>query len=85
MVYNPVLEKRERPNSLRAINDLVRDNKIAWLDFFFEAANGREGDDGPDTERAEGSDVGTSGYLMWCKLVMQAMTSKKGYRYWLAA
>jgi hypothetical protein len=40
MVYNAVFEERERADSLGAINDLIWDDKISWLDFLLQATDG---------------------------------------------
>lgn len=70
MVDDAIFEECERPDSLGAINDLVRDDKISGLDFFLQATNGREGDDSSHAKRTESGNVGTSGHLMWGILVM---------------
>jgi hypothetical protein len=84
MVYNAILEERERANPLSAINDLIWDDKISGLDFLLQATNSGEGYDGPHAERAEGGNVGTSGHLMWGIFVMQAVAGEEGDRYRLA-
>lgn len=52
------LEKRPRPDAFRPVNDLIRHDEVARSDLLLQAADGGEGDDGADTERAEGGDVG---------------------------
>lgn len=43
------LEESPWPEALGAINHLVWDDEIARLDLLLQAPNGREGDDGTDT------------------------------------
>jgi hypothetical protein len=70
MVDDAIFEERERSDSLGAINDLVRDDKISRFDFFLQATNSREGNNGSHAERTESGNVGTSGHLMRGILVM---------------
>ena len=53
-------EKADRSNALGAVDDLVREDEIARLDFFTEGAYGRKGDDGSDAEGFESGDVGSA-------------------------
>lgn len=39
-----------RPNALGTVDDLVRDNEVAWLDRLLETANRGEGNDAPNTD-----------------------------------
>jgi hypothetical protein len=70
MVDDAIFEECKRPDSLGAINDLVRDDKISRLDFFLKATNGREGDNSSHTERTESCNIGANGHLMWSILVV---------------
>lgn len=72
-----LLEKCPWTESLGAINDLIRNHKIAGLDFLPQATDGREGDDGTDTDGTQGSDIGAGGNLMGCQLVVQTVTTQK--------
>jgi hypothetical protein len=40
------LEESKRSNALRAVDDLVRYDKVTWLDFFLERTNRGERYDG---------------------------------------
>lgn len=50
MCNHTAFEVSPRPHALSPVNDLVRDNKIAWLDCLLETANSGEGDDAPNTD-----------------------------------
>lgn len=79
MADNTTLEEGERPNTLCAIDDLVRDDKVHGLDLLLERADGREGDDASDTEMAESSNVGAVGNLVRRKLVVHTVTGKESH------
>lgn len=72
-----LLEKCPWTEPLGAINDLVRNHKIAGLDVLPQATDGREGDDGTDTDGTQGGDIGAGGNLMGCQLVMQTVTTQE--------
>ena len=55
------LEEADGADALRAIDDLVRDDVVAGLDFFSEGADGGEGDYHAYTEGLESGDVGSYG------------------------
>lgn len=71
------LEERERSDTLGAINDLIRDHKVAGLDLLLQATDGGEGNDGADANGAERGNVGAGRNLMRGNLVMQAMATQE--------
>ena len=71
---DPVLEERERADSLRAVDDRIRDHEVAGLYFFAEGADGAERDDGAYADGPEGGDVSARGDLMRSKLVVDSMS-----------
>lgn len=84
MIYNTVLEERERADSLGAINDLIWDDEISRLDLFLQATNSRESDNGSNAERTECGNVSTSRHFVWSMFVVQAVASEEGDGYRLA-
>ena len=52
VAHDTILEKSERTDALGPVDDLVRHNKVTGLDCFLQAANGRKGDYGSDTDRS---------------------------------
>ncbi len=72
------LEEARGPHALRAIDDLVREDKVAWLDFLAEGADGGEGDDGTDAEGLEGGDVRAGGDAGGCDGVARPVPREKG-------
>lgn len=71
------LEEGERPDALGTVNDLVWNHEVAGLDLLLQATDGREGNDGADTNRAQSSDVGASRHLMGGNLMVQAVTTEE--------
>lgn len=71
------LEECERPDALGTVNDLVWDHEVAGLDLLLQAADGREGNDGADTNGAQGRDVGAGRHLMGRNLMVQAVATKE--------
>lgn len=76
----PALEESKRPNTLGPVNDLVRHHEVARLDLLGQTSRGAEGDDAPDTEFAEGRDVGARGDFGRIVLVVHAVPRQKGDR-----
>lgn len=74
---NALLKESPRTETLSPVNDLVRHHKVPRLDFLLQATDGREGDDGTDTNGAQGSDVGTGGDLMRRQLVVKTMATEE--------
>lgn len=74
---NTLLKESPRTETLGPVNNLVRHNKVPRLDFLLQTTDGREGDDGTDTDGTQGSDVGASGDLMRRQLVVKAMTTEE--------
>lgn len=77
------LEESPRPHALGAIDDLIRDDEIARSDLLLQAADGGEGDDGADAERAEGGDVGARGDFVRGELVVEAVAGEEGDGGWV--
>ena len=75
---DPVLEEREGSDPLSAVDDRVWHHEVAGLYFFTQRADGREGDDGPHADGAEGGDIGAGGYLVRSELVVEAVAGEEG-------
>lgn len=75
---NATLEESPRAHALGAVNDLVRDNKVAGLDLLLQTADGGESNDAADANGAQGGDIGASGNLMRGDLVVQAVAAQEG-------
>lgn len=78
MTNYTALKEGEGPNAFGAIDDLIRDNEVHWLDFLLQRAHGREGDDAPHTQMPQGSNVGSVGDFVRRILVVQTVSGKKG-------
>lgn len=78
MADNAILKEGKWPDALGAIDNLVRDHKVHWLDLLLQRAHGGEGNDTSDTEMAESSDIGAVGNLVGRKLMIQAVTGEEG-------
>ena len=74
---NTALEVGPRANTLGAVNDLVGDDKITGLNFLLKTADGGEGNDAADTDRAQGGDIGTGRDLVGGDLVVSAVTAQE--------
>lgn len=66
MSDNSTLKEGERPDALRSVDNLVWDDKIAWLDFFLKGTDSRERNDAANTNGAKGGNVGAVWDLVWC-------------------
>ena len=73
MADNAVFEEGERPDTLGAIDDLVRHDKVPGLDVLLQAASRTEGDDAAHSNRAERGNVCPSRNFVRCELVMETM------------
>jgi hypothetical protein len=71
------LEESPGAHALGAIDDLVGNDEIAGLDFLLQATDGREGDDGTDSNRAQSGDVGARWDLMRCNLVVSTVSAEE--------
>lgn len=76
--YNTILEESPWANTLSAVNDLVRNDKVSGLDLLLETANSGESNDATDTDGAQSSDVGAGGNLMGSNLVVGAVAAQEG-------
>ena len=79
-----IFKEREWPDPLGAVDDGIRDHKVAGFDFLTETAHSAEGDDGAHADGAEGGDVGAGGYLMRGVLVVDSMPGEEGDWDWFA-
>lgn len=64
MSHHALLKEGKRSNSLRPIDNLVRNYEISRLDMFLQAADSAEGNDAADSEMAQSGDVGLVGNLV---------------------
>jgi hypothetical protein len=80
MSHNPTLKERKRPNTLRAINNLIRHDEISRLDLFSERSDCAEGDDAPYANGAESGNVGAVGDFVGCERVVGSVTGEEGDR-----
>ncbi|KAK0935574.1 hypothetical protein LTR29_012887 [Friedmanniomyces endolithicus] len=85
VAYPTPLEKSERSDPLRAVDNLVRDDKVAGFDLLLQATDCAESDDGADTEAAEGGDVGAVGDFVGRELMVQAVAGDEGDGDWFGA
>ena len=75
---NPALEESERAHALGAIDDLVWDHEVAGLDLLLQRADGGEGNDAADAERAESRDIGAVGDFVGREGVVGAVAGEEG-------
>lgn len=75
---NTTLEEGPWTNALSAVNDLVRNDKIAGLDLLLETANSGESNNATDTNGAQSGDVGAGGNFMGSDLVVGAVAAQEG-------
>jgi hypothetical protein len=78
MANYAALEESKGPNALGAVDDLVRDDKVHWLDLLLQRTHGRKGNDAADTDMPQSSDVGPVGHFVRRVLVVQAVSGEKG-------
>lgn len=78
MADNAPLEEGEGADTLGAVDDLVRKNKVHGLDFLLERANSREGNNASDTNASQSGNVGTVRNLMRGKLMVNTMSRQEG-------
>ena len=65
------------PETLGAVNYLVRHHKVSGLNFLPQATDGRECNNGTDTDGTQGGDIGTGGDFMWRQLMVKTMTTEE--------
>ena len=65
------------PETLGTVNYLVRHHKVSGLNFLPQATDGRECNDGTDTDGTQGGDIGTGRDLMWRQLMVKTMTTEE--------
>lgn len=84
MTHEPTLEERERPHALRAIDNLVRNDKIPRLDLLGQTPSRRERNDAPDANLPQRGDVRAHGDFGRVVLVVDAVAREEGDRDGLA-
>lgn len=72
-----VLKESRGADTLGAVNDLRGEDKVAGLEFLAEGSDGREGNDGLNTEGLEGGNVGTCGDFGGGQVVATAVTGQE--------
>ena len=60
MVDNTILEERKRTDAFGAVNNLIGNDEVPWLDLFLQTTDSGEGNNRPHTNEAEGRDVSAS-------------------------
>ena len=78
VTYDAAFEKGEWAYAFGAIDDLVRHHKVHRFNLLPQGADGRKGNNASHPEASQGGNVGSVGYFVRRKLVMQAMASKEG-------
>jgi len=71
------LEESPWPDALGAVNDLVGDDEVAGLDLLLQTSDRGESNDGADTNRAKGSNVGAGGDLVGSDLVVRTVAAQE--------
>jgi hypothetical protein len=84
MAHDAAFKESKRPNTLCAINNLIRHNKIPRSNLLLKTSNSRKRNDSTHTNMSQGCDIGTARDLMWCEFVVQAVSGKKGDWNWFA-
>lgn len=74
---NTALEESPWTHTLGAVNNLIGDHEVAGLDLLLQASDGREGNNGGNTDGTEGCDVGASRNLMRGDLVVGTVTAEE--------
>jgi len=77
MADETTLEESERPDSLCAIDDLIRYHKVTRFDRLRKRADCAEGDDTSHADASESGDVGTGGHFVGCEFVIDAVAGQK--------
>lgn len=72
-----VLKEGRGADTLGAVNDLRGEDKVTGLEFLTEGSDGREGNDGFNTEGLEGRNVGTCGDLGGGQVVATAVAGQE--------
>lgn len=80
MTDKAALEEGEWANALCAVDDLVRDHKVHGLDLLLQGAYSAEGNDAADTNVSQSGNVGASGNLVRCILVVCTVAGKESDR-----
>lgn len=75
---NAAFKEGEWSNALGSVDNLVWDDKVAWLDLLLKGTDSRERNDAANTDRAEGGNIGAVWDLVWCNRMVSAVTGKKG-------
>ena len=75
---NATLKEGEWSNALGSVDNLVWDDKVAWLDLLLKGTDSRERNDAANTNGAKGGNVGAVWDLVRCNRVVSAVTGKEG-------
>lgn len=84
MSHHTTLKEGKRPNSLCSINDLVWHHKVPRSNLFLQTSDRAERNDCPYTNGPQSGDIGADGNLVWCELMVEAVTREESNRYGLA-
>ena len=75
---NATFKEGEWSNALGSVDNLVWNDKVAWLDLLLKGTDSRERNDAANTDGAKGGNVCAVWDLVWCNRVVSAVTGKKG-------
>lgn len=75
MANDAAFEEGEWSDAFCAVDHLIWYYEVSGFDLFLQASRGAESDDSSYTDAPQSSDVGTGRNLVWCKLMMNSMTS----------
>lgn len=75
---NATFKKGEWSNALGSVDNLVWDDKVAWLDLLLKGTDSRERNDAANTDGAKGGNVGAVWDLVWCNRVVSTVAGKEG-------
>ncbi len=75
---NTALEESEWTDALGAVDNLVWDDEVSWLNLLPEGTDSGECNDAADADGAESGNVGTVWNLMWCDGVVGSVTGDEG-------
>lgn len=82
--HKATLKESERSDAFTAINDLIWNDKVSWLDFLLQTAHSTEGNNCPYTNLFQNCDVGPCWDFMRRKFVVKTMAREESDWDWLA-
>jgi hypothetical protein len=71
------LKEGKWPDSLRSINNLIRNDEVTRLDVLLQTADGGEGDDSPHADGPQSGNIGAGRNLVGGNLVVKAVTAQE--------